>query len=164
MVTFAGVNHASFTVTDLDASQRFYTEVLDFTLVMDVGYARVFMHAGTGFTLAVTKHAGAPGGAFCEFNTGLDHLGFAAKSRAELEEWERRFDEHAVTYTPVRDMEMGYHLNFRDPDGIALELYAPNEVMLRAQSLMAAGGLTEADIAAFVADNVGPDVVPGSTG
>ena len=45
---------------DLDASQRFCTEVLDFMLVMDVGYARIFMHPGTGFTLAVAKHPGAP--------------------------------------------------------------------------------------------------------
>ena len=75
----------------------------------------------------------------------------------------RRFDEHGVTYTPVRDMEMGYHLNFRDPDGIALEFSAPNEAMLSAQRLMAAGGLTEAEIAAFIAENVGPDAVPGSS-
>ena len=160
MVTFAGVNHVAFTVTDLDASQRFYTEVLDFMLVMDVGYARIFMHPGTGFTLAVAKHPGAPGGTFSELNTGLDHLGFAAESREDLEEWERRFDEHGVTYTPVRDMEMGYHLNFRDPDGIALEFSAPNEAMLSAQRLMAEGGLTEDEIAAFIAENVGPDAVP----
>ena len=49
MVTFAGVAHVSFTVTDLDASQRFYTEVLDFVQVLDVGYGRIFMHPGTGF-------------------------------------------------------------------------------------------------------------------
>ena len=31
MPTFAGVDHLSLTVTDLDVSERFYTEVLDFT-------------------------------------------------------------------------------------------------------------------------------------
>src|SRR4051812_42427804 len=76
MVTFAGVGHVAFTVTDLDASERFYTDVLDFRLVMDVGYARIFMHPGTGFTLALAKYPGAPGGTFSELNTGLDHLGF----------------------------------------------------------------------------------------
>lgn len=29
-------------------------------------------------------------------------------------------------------MELGHHLNFRDPDGIALELYAPNARMAAA--------------------------------
>jgi hypothetical protein len=33
-----------------------------------------------------------------------------------------------VTYTPIRDMEFGYHLNFRDPDNIALEFNASNEI------------------------------------
>jgi catechol-2,3-dioxygenase len=45
---FAGVSHLAFTVTDLDASQRFYTEVLDFVVVMDVGYGRICMHPGRG--------------------------------------------------------------------------------------------------------------------
>ena len=115
----------AFTVTDLDASERFYTEMLDFVVVLDVGYGRICMHPATGFVLGLLRHEGAHGGSFTELRTGLDHLGLVAWSRAELEEWERRFNEHGVTYTPIRDMEMGYHLNFRDPDGIALELTAP---------------------------------------
>lgn len=164
MVTFAGIDHVSFTVSDLDVSQLFYTEVFGFVVVMDVGYGRICMHPTTGFTLALIKHPEAHGGAFTELHTGLDHLGLAAASREELEEWERRFDEHGVTYTPIRDMEMGYHLNFRDPDGIALELSAPNELLLTAQRLMASGDLTAADIAAFVSENVSPDVAPGAAG
>ena len=128
-VTFAGISHVAFTVTDLDTSQRFYTEVLDFVVVMDMGYGRICVHPGTGFTLGLIRHDGAHGGSFTELNTGLDHLGLVASSREELEAWERRFHEHGVTYTPIRDMEMGYHLNFRDPDGIALEFMALNDVM-----------------------------------
>ena len=160
MVTFAGIDHASFTVTDLDVSQRFYTEVFDFVVVMDVGYGRICMHPATGFTLSLIKHEGAHGGAFTELNTGMDHLGFSAATRHELEEWERRFDQHGVTYTPIRDMEMGYHLNFRDPDGIALELSAPNDLLLEAQRLMATGNVTAEDIARFVSENVNPDLAP----
>lgn len=163
MVTFAGIDHAALTVTDLDASVHFYTRVLDFVLVMDVGYGRICMHPSTGFTLGLTKHPGAHGGAFTELNTGLDHLGLGAESREDLEEWERRFDEHGVVYTPIRDMEMGYHLNFRDPDNIALELSAPNELLKTAQRLMASGQVTESDIAAFIAENVSPDYVPSTS-
>ena len=160
MVTFAGVDHVALTVTDLDVSQRFYTEVLDFVAVMDVGYGRICVHPATRFTLALLTHDGAVGGPFTELATGLDHLGFTAGSREELEEWQRRFDEHGVEYTPIRDMEMGYHLNFRDPDGIALELSAPNELMRTAQRLMASGQVTEADIAAFISENVSPEYAP----
>ena len=158
MVTFAGVDHVSFTVTDLDRSQRFYEQVLDFVTVLDVGYGRILMHPGTGFTLSVMTHDGATGGSFTELTTGLDHLGFAAASREELEEWERRFDELGVTYTPIRDMEFGFHLNFRDPDGIALELSASNQLLLAAQQALAAGQTSQADIDAFIAENV-PDLL-----
>lgn len=158
MLTFTRIDHLALTVTDLDVSQRFYTELFGFVVVMDVGYGRICMHPSTGFSLALLKHPDAFGGAFTELHTGVDHLGLAAASRAELEEWERRFDAYGVTYTPIRDMEMGYHLNFRDPDGIALELSAPNELLLTAQRLMAAGDLTASDIAAFVSENLSPDI------
>ncbi len=153
MVTFAGVDHVSFSVTDLDASQRFYTEVLDFILLLDVGYGRILMHPGTGFTLSVVRHEGATGGPFTELTTGLDHLGLTASTREELEEWERRFDEHGVTYTPIRDMEFGFHLNFRDPDGIALELSAPNDLLVAAKQALREGQTSQADIDAFIEDN-----------
>jgi glyoxylase I family protein len=150
MVTFAGVDHISFTVTDLDVSQRFYTEVLDFVPVLDVGYGRILMHPRTGFTLSLMKHQGAHGGPFTELATGIDHLGLTASSRSELKEWERRFDQLGVTYTPVRDMEFGFHLNFRDPDNIALELSAPNEHLLAAKEALANGQTSQADIDAFI--------------
>ena len=33
-----------------------------------------------------------------------------------------------MPYTPIQDMPLGYHLNFKDPDGIALEFQAPNDI------------------------------------
>ena len=159
MVTFSGVSHVAFTVTDLDISQRFYTEVLDFVAVMDVGYGRICMHPQTGFTLALAKHEGAHGGRFSELTTGLDHLGLTASTRADLENWERRFDEHGVTYTPIRDMEFGHHLNFRDPDNIALELSAPNDLMVAAQQALASGRTSKDEVAAFVSEHIDPALV-----
>ena len=153
MVTFAGVDHVSFTVSDLDRSQHFYTTVLDFVMVLDVGYGRILMHPSTGFTLALIKHEGAHGGAFTELTTGLDHLGLTATSRSDLEEWERRFDDLGVTYTPIRDMEFGFHLNFRDPDNIALELSAPNEHLIAAKKALADGQTSQADIDAFIEEH-----------
>lgn len=55
---------------------------------------------------------------------------------------------------------MGHHLNFRDPDGIALELDAPNELWMKAQHALASGQTTPAEIAAFVSEHFGPDYVP----
>jgi hypothetical protein len=127
---------------------------------MDVGYGRICMHPDTGFTMGLVKHEGAHGGPFTELRTGLDHVGLNASSRHELEEWERRFDEYGVIYTPIRDMQMGHHLNFRDPDGIALEFCAPNQLALTVRAALADGQTTSADIAAFVAEHVGREFVP----
>ena len=157
--SFAGVDHVAFTVTDLDTSQRFYTEVLDFVVVMDVGYARICMHPRTGFVLTIVAHEGGRGGSFSELNTGMDHIGFTAASREVLEQWERHFEEHGVAYTPIRDEHFGSHLNFRDPDDIALEFSSSNELMIAAQQALSSGQMTPADIAAFVAENVSPDFV-----
>ena len=162
MPRFAGIDHLALTVTDLGVSQRFYTEVLDFVVVMDVGYGRILMHPQTGFVLTLLSHAGGHGGSFSQLNTGMDHIGLTAASRDELEQWERHFEQHGVVFTPIRDELFGSHLNFRDPDDIALEFTSSNELMIAAQNALASGQMTSADIAAFIAENVDPGFVPGS--
>ena len=129
MPEFVGVDHASLSVTDLDRSELFYTEVLALIRLADFGTARILLHRPTSFILALVRHDAAYGDQFTELRTGLDHLGFAVTSRDELEAWERRLQELGVEYTPIRDMEFGAHLNFRDPDHIALELSTSNEIL-----------------------------------
>jgi glyoxylase I family protein len=151
---FAGIDHVALTVTDLDVSERFYTEVLGFVVVMDVGTGRICMHPATGFVLALLVHDGGTGRTFSELNVGADHLGLASASRDELEWWQARFDDLGVRYTPIRDETFGSHLNFRDPDDIALELSCSNELMTAAQAAMATGRMSADDIARFIAENV----------
>jgi catechol 2,3-dioxygenase-like lactoylglutathione lyase family enzyme len=160
---FAGMDHMALTITDLDLSQRFYTEVLDFVVVMDVGTGRICMHPQTGFVLALLTHDRDHGAPFSELNVGTDHLGFSAASREELESWEARFKAFGVSYSPIRDELFASHLNFRDPDNIALEFSASNELMRAAQAALSSGQMSAADIAAFIAENVGPDFVATRT-
>lgn len=129
MPEFTGADHASLSVTDLDRSERFYTEVLGLLRLADFGSVRILLHRPTSFILALAHHDAAYGGPFSELRTGLDHLGFGVTSREELVAWERRLEMLGVEYTPIRDMEFGAHLNFRDPDGIALELSTSAEVL-----------------------------------
>ena len=129
MPDFAGVDHTSLSVTDLDRSERFYTAVLGLLRLADFGTVRILLHRPTSFLLALVRHDAAPGDRFTELHTGLDHLGFGVSSRDELEAWERHLKVLGVEYTPIRDMEFGAHLNFRDPDHIALELSTSNAVL-----------------------------------
>ena len=129
MVAFSGVGHVAMSVTDLDRSKRFYTEVFDLIRMADFTVARVLLHRETGFMFSIFSHEDTRGGPFSELNIGLDHLGFVAEDRDELVEWERKLEALGVVYTPIRDMEFGSHLNFRDPDNIALELNCQNDVM-----------------------------------
>ncbi len=131
MPSFSGLNHLSLTVTDLDRSQSFYCDVLGFMLLLDFGEGRVLIHRGTSFLLAIVTHAGQSRRAFTETVTGLDHIGLSAASREELESWVEVFEAAGVTYTPIREMPFGLHLNFRDPDGIPLELHVPNDIALQ---------------------------------
>ncbi len=129
MPELSGVDHASLSVTDLDRSERFYTDVLGLVRIADFGTVRILLHRQTSFMLALACHDEAYGDRFTELHTGLDHLGFGVDTRDELVEWERRLGALGVEYTPIRDMEFGAHLNFRDPDHIALELSTSNAVL-----------------------------------
>ncbi len=128
MPQFSGINHFALTVRDLDVSQRFYCDLLGFMLVLDLGYGRLCLHRPSGFSIALLHPDGADGTEFTPLRTGLDHLGLAAASRDELVQWEQRLQAAGVPHTPIQDMALGYHLNFKDPDGIALEFQAPNDI------------------------------------
>jgi catechol 2,3-dioxygenase-like lactoylglutathione lyase family enzyme len=125
----AGVGHAGLSVTDLDRSECFYTDVLGLLRLADFGTVRILVHRPTSFVLALVRHDAARSARFTELHIGLDHLGFGVSSREELVAWERHLEVLGVEYTPIRDMEFGAHLNFRDPDHIALELSTSNETI-----------------------------------
>ena len=55
---------------------------------------------------------------------GLDHIAFGFASRDELAEWAVRLDDLGVARSDIVDASYGSGLSFRDPDNIALELFA----------------------------------------
>jgi len=52
-------------------------------------------------------------------------VAFGCANRAELENWARRLDELGVEHGQIKDASYGSGVSFRDPDGIALEFFAP---------------------------------------
>lgn len=67
----------------------------------------------------------APDEAFGELRVGPDHVGFGGADGGELEKWATRLDELGIEHGGIMDAPYGSGLSFRDPDGIALEFFAP---------------------------------------
>ena len=122
------ITHVAVTVTDLDASRAWYSKVLGVEPVLDedtgpfrhvvylVGNTLLGLH---GFPDLVSTEP------FNERRPGLDHIAFGFASRDELAEWAVRLDDLGVARSDIVDASYGSGLSFRDPDNIALELFAP---------------------------------------
>ena len=67
----------------------------------------------------------APPERFIEYRVGLDHVAFGCANRTELENGKRRLDELGIEHGGIKDATYGSGISFRDPDGIALEFFAP---------------------------------------
>lgn len=137
-----GVSHVRLTVTDLARSRAFYEGVFGFPaameppatvtsedeqLVADVLFGGVVYDAGS-FLLGLRPVARADD-RFDPDRVGLDHLCLAVGSRADLEAAARTLDDLGVAREEIFDMGPGIGLvilQFRDPDGNALELSAPH--------------------------------------
>lgn len=131
MPELTGYHHLSLTVTDLDKSTAWWTEVLGFEVFTRFerdGMTKVVMrHPACGAYFSLTGHGErTPSEAFSEFRAGMDHLAFSVTDRAELETWKARFEEHGVEHSEIKASVVGDLIAFRDPDNIAFEVYADN--------------------------------------
>jgi catechol 2,3-dioxygenase-like lactoylglutathione lyase family enzyme len=129
MATITGISHIDLTVTDLDTSEAWYSELLDMKRVLDGRNdaehfdARYLVHADTMLILGLVQHDGTNGAPFDERRVGLDHLSLNVASRPELDAWQERVAERAIQYTPIVESEMWDVLVVRDPDNIQLEFF-----------------------------------------
>jgi glyoxylase I family protein len=129
-VTMPAVAHVAVTVSDLDASQEWYTRLLGVKPVIDEDtgpFRHVVYQLGDtllglhGFPALSSEEP------FDERRPGLDHIAFGCANRGELVEWAARLDELGIDHGEIVDAGYGSGLAFRDPDNIALELFAPPE-------------------------------------
>ncbi|MEU7633317.1 VOC family protein [Nocardia sp. NPDC049220] len=127
---FPGLNHVAVTVRDIDVSGPWYRTVLGSEPAVDEHTDAGFRHlvwmldSGTIFGIHQHDHP-APDEKFSEFRVGLDHVGFGCANRADLDKWATRLDELGIEHEGIVDARYGSALSFRDPDGIALEFFAP---------------------------------------
>jgi catechol 2,3-dioxygenase-like lactoylglutathione lyase family enzyme len=130
MSEFPPLQHVALTVRDLSVSAPWYEALFDAEPVIDEDTDPDLHHTvylvGGGTLIGLHQHGtAAPAGDFNEFRVGLDHVAFAVSDRVELEKWAARLDEMGVARGRIKDASYGSGVSFRDPDGIALEFFAP---------------------------------------
>ena len=130
MNEFPGFTHVAVTVSDLRRSAAWYADLFGSAPVLDEDVeAGAFHHTvfaiGGGHLFGLHKHARPSAAPFDERRPGLDHISFGCGDRAELEKWSSRLDELGIAHGEIVDAHYGSGLSFRDPDGIALEFFAP---------------------------------------
>jgi len=130
MPNFPGLAHVALTVKDVEVSGAWYRRLLGTDPVLDehtdAGFRHLVWVLDGGTVLGIHQHErGAPDERFTEFRVGLDHVGFGCANRAELQKWVDRLNELGISHGGIVDAGYGSGLSFRDPDGIALEFFAP---------------------------------------
>lgn len=127
--------HVRITVTDIERSRAFYDAVFGLPVAFEVPadadertrQTLGFLYGGVIYQLGDSLFGLRPVARdrFDEDRVGLDHLSFLLPGKAELDDAVGAFDGLGVTHGEVKDLGTGYIVEFRDPDHIALELYAP---------------------------------------
>ena len=136
-VPITGYGHVRLTVTDVARSRAFYERVFGFPVAYEVPEgADDATRASLSFLFGGVIYA-LPGGGllglrpvasqddrFDEDRVGLDHLSFAVASVADLQDAVALLDEAGTPHGGIKDIGIASIVEFRDPDGIALELVA----------------------------------------
>lgn len=140
MPTIHGWHHISLSVTDLAASEKWFTEVLGLQVLDRIPHhdgweAVICGDADIRLALEAQYHDDNAGEPFDPKRTGLDHIGFAARDYAELEEWQTHFERLGVDYTPITTRVYGHVLTFRHPDGIQFEMFILSDEKLAEMDL-----------------------------
>ena len=131
----SGFHHVAVTARDVEASADWYQRVFGMTRLPPQfphhgadakGYTLVLMEPETNLCVGIVHHPGNSGEPADETRCGVDHVGFAMATRADLDAWAGWLDALGVAHSGVTDTEdpVPYSaLVFRDPDNVQLELF-----------------------------------------
>ena len=141
-----GVAHIFITAADFPRAQAFYRQLLPFlglSVVMDNAATYYAVGGRTGFGVHAPT-PGVPGERFDQARSGLHHVCFRARSRADVDEahaFLARIGAHIV-HAPQNDQYApGYYsVLFEDPDGVRLEInHVPGKGLLTEDGPMQVG-------------------------
>ncbi|WP_442213655.1 VOC family protein [Specibacter sp. RAF43] len=134
-INTSAINHIRLTVTDIDRSRAFYDDLFGWPVALETPadadpatrahYA--FLYGGIIYNMGHSLLGLRPVATdtFDENRTGLDHLSLTLASRADLDAAVTLLDDRGIAHGGLKDIGNGFIVEFRDPDNIALELFAP---------------------------------------
>jgi glyoxylase I family protein len=133
-LTATGYHHVRLTVTDIARSRAFYDSVFGFDIAYEVPeganeatkeqlgflFGGVIYSFGEGSLLGLRPVADDT---FSPDRTGLDHVSIVVTHMAAAA---AHLDELGIAHDGIKDLGAISILEFKDPDGISLELTAVN--------------------------------------
>lgn len=121
------IHHLTLTVNDAERSATWYQALFgEATEVRreGTGWKRIRMAWPNDLIIGVVQFDEAPQQQkFSHLNVGLDHIGLACDSEAEIHEWIKRLDELGFEHGPFEDAVYGWVVTARDPDNIPIEFF-----------------------------------------
>lgn len=132
-----GFSHVRLTVTDIARSRAFYESVFGWDVAYEVPddadpqtreqlgflFGGVIYSFGGG--LFGLRPVAPSSDEFSEDRVGLDHVAFSVASMEALTAAAATLDGLGIAHEDIKDLGEMAILEFRDPDGVALELSAP---------------------------------------
>jgi catechol 2,3-dioxygenase-like lactoylglutathione lyase family enzyme len=123
--TARGLHHTALISSDVEATIRFYQEVLGFPLTELIenrdypGSSHFFFDIGNGNLLAFFDFPGLDVGPYAEVLGGLHHMAISV----DPERWQELVARLEAAGVP-HEVHSGVSVYFRDPDGARIELIA----------------------------------------
>ena len=116
-----GIHHINLRSTDLQASKKFYSDVIGFSVVLENDELFAFPVGGV---IIVFKKA-ADDTQFNPFTIGTDHIAIACESEEELNRVATELSHANVENTGVKSDPtlQKLYVAFKDPDRIQWEFY-----------------------------------------
>lgn len=128
-MSVSAVLESALYVLDLQAAEKFYTEVLGLTFYSKMEGRHLFLRCGNRMVLlfnaeATAVSAGGPKDAPTHGAKGEGHLAFAAKDK-EIDQWKQHLVQNGVEIEKEISSQKGRSIYFRDPSQNCLEIASP---------------------------------------
>ncbi len=126
------VDHLSFPSFDAEATHRFYTEVMEVSLLraqsgISAQWRRPYLlfsySFGNGVNLSFFEFEGIERPKPDSLPRDIRHIGLRVTSETEFDQWVDKLERHGVEYAIERHID-GRHAYFVDPNGVMFEISA----------------------------------------